>query len=122
MPYTPPVGTMLQLHTRLKHIVDNGGLNAELSRAKKVAEYFRSNIKDLPYRLFSRSMPNAVTALTPTNGRSAYDVVVELIEKHNIFVCPNGGALKDMVFRVSHMGDVDTSYTDRLLTALRSMK
>lgn len=117
-PYTPPVGIILQLHKRLEHIIKNGGLRTEIARAKKVAEYFRLKIKDLPLKIFSSSLPNAVTSLTPTDGKSAQKIVSDLFDRYNIYVCPNGGEIKDKVFRVSHMGDIDNAYTDVLLSAL----
>jgi aspartate aminotransferase-like enzyme len=33
-------------------------------------------------------------------------------------VCPNGGAERDLIFRVSHMGDMTRAYTDVLINAL----
>jgi len=35
-----------------------------------------------------------------------------------VIVSPNGGELKDIIFRVSHMGDMTQEYTDRLIDAL----
>jgi len=118
-PYTPPVSIMFQLHSRLNDIANNGGLEAEINRAKSVADYFRSGIQNLPIKIFSRSLPNAMTSLTPTDGKSAQQIVSDLFNKYNIYVCPNGGELKDTVFRVSHMGDIDQKYTEVLLSALK---
>ena len=118
-PYTPPVGILNQLHVRLKHIVANGGVEAEIQRAKEVADYFRSSIKNLPLKIFSDSMPNAMTSLSPTNGQSAQQIVSDIFDRYNIYICPNGGEIKDKVFRVSHMGDIDKKYTDVLISALK---
>ena len=51
-------------------------------------------------------MPNAMTCLTPTNGQSASEIAGVLDKQYNIIVAPNGGELKDKVFRVSHMGAI----------------
>ncbi len=118
-PYTPPVSIMFQLYSRLNCIVNNGGIEAEIQRAKSVADYFRSGIQNLPIKIFSKSLPNAMTSLTPVDGKSAQQIVFDLLNKYNIYICPNGGELRDTVFRVSHMGDIDKEYTGVLLSALK---
>jgi aspartate aminotransferase-like enzyme len=63
-------------------------------------------------------MPNAMTALTPTDGKSALDIVNDLERNYKVMVCPNGGDERETIFRVSHMGEVDKAYTDVLIDAL----
>ena len=120
-PFTPAVGTLLQINARLKEIDANGGVSAEIAKAHGLAEYFRRGIKDLPLEIVSESLSNAVTPLHPTNGMSAYDIVLKLKDEHGIWVCPNGGELKDKVFRVGHMGCLTTADYDKLLTSLREV-
>ena len=90
-----------------------------MARAKSLAEYFRSKIRDLPLEIVSDSLSNAVTPLRPSNGMSAYDIFLKLKDEHGIWVCPNGGELKDKVFRVGHMGNLTTEDYDKLVAALR---
>lgn len=116
-PFTPTVTILLQLHARLKQI-ERDTLKHEINKARHIADYFRKHIRAWPLGLYSRFMPNAMTALTPTNGESASNIVKHLAERYNVVVAPNGGALKDSVFRVSHMGDMTTTYVDVLITAL----
>lgn len=116
-PFTPAVTILLQLHARLKQI-ELDTLQHEIDKANRIANYFRKHIRSWPLGLYSRFMPNAMTALTPTNGESALNIVKHLAERCNIIVAPNGGALKDTVFRVSHMGDMTTEYVDVLIDAL----
>ncbi len=118
-PFTPAVGTLLQINARLKAIEAAGGVASEVARAKSLAEYFRSKIKGLPLEIVSESLSNAVTPLHPTNGMSAYDIFLKLKDEHGIWVCPNGGELKDKVFRVGHMGNLTTEDYDKLVAALR---
>ena len=120
-PFTPAVGTLLQIHARLKEIEAAGGVAAEVAKAKSLAEYFRGKIKDLPLEIVSESLSNAVTPLRPTNGMSAYDIFLKLKDEHGIWVCPNGGELEDKVFRVGHMGCLTTEDYDKLLLALREV-
>ncbi len=49
-------------------------------------------------------MSNAVTPLHPRNVSSAYSVFTHLKDEYGIWVCPNGGALADRIFRVGHIG------------------
>ena len=120
-PFTPAVGTLLQINARLKEIEAAGGVGAEISRAKSLAEYFRAHIKDLPLEIVSESLSNAVTPLHPTNGMSAYDIFLRLKDEHGIWVCPNGGDMKDRIFRVGHMGCLNESDYDKLIVALKEV-
>lgn len=120
-PFTPAVGTLLQINARLREIDAAGGVAAETNRAKELAEYFRARIKELPLEVVSESLSNAVTPLHPTNGMSAYDVFLKLKNEHRIWVCPNGGDLKDTIFRVGHMGALSCSDYDVLVAALKDV-
>jgi aspartate aminotransferase-like enzyme len=117
-PFTPAVGTLLQINARLKEIDSVGGVTVEVNRAKELAEYFRNRIKDLPLEIVSESLSNAVTPLHPTNGMSAYEIFLKLKDEHGIWVCPNGGELKNQVFRVGHMGNLSRDDYDKLVDAL----
>jgi aspartate aminotransferase-like enzyme len=120
-PFTPAVGTLLQMNARLKEIVVAGGVAVEVSRANELAEYFRSKIKDLPLEIVSESLSNAVTPLHPTNGMSAYDIFLKLKDEYGIWVCPNGGDMKDRIFRVGHMGCLSETDYDKLCASLRKV-
>ena len=117
-PYTPAVTIMLQLEARLNQINKRGGIKQSIAHAKEIADYFRSSIKALPVKEYTPYMPNAMTTLTPTDGRSAMDVVNDLEADYKVMVCPNGGAERELVFRVSHMGEMTKEYTDILINAL----
>lgn len=116
-PFTPAVTIILQLQARLQQIIDTG-IDAQIQNAKNIASYFRESIKELPLKTFSDFMPNALTTLTPTDDKSASTIVKDLDEKYNVVVAPNGGELKDKIFRVSHMGAMTKEYTDILIDAL----
>ncbi len=101
-------------------IDENGGVAAEIKRTHELADDFRSKIQDLPFEICSNSLSNAVTPLHPLNV-SAYDVFLTLKDKYNIWVCPNGGVMKDEIFRVGHIGALTTKDNDVLVNALRDM-
>jgi len=124
-PFTPAVGIILQLNKRLLSIKKKGGVDKEIERTKKIAEYFRNKIikEKLPFKLFTNQMSNCVTALTPINKNiSAYHIFEVMKDKYNIFICPNGGSLKDKVFRVGHIGDIKYKDIDILINAFKDMK
>ncbi len=119
-PFTPAVGTILQINARLREIKGNGGVSSEVSKIKELAEYFRNKIKDMPFEYVTDSMSNAVTALHPTSA-SAYDIFTVLKDEYGIWVCPNGGPLKDQVFRVGHIGCLTHNDYDALISAFVDM-
>jgi aspartate aminotransferase-like enzyme len=119
-PFTPAVGVILQLHERLDSIRAVGV--AELTRrTAALATRFRASILGLPFRIFSNSPSNALTALAPTNGVSAYEVYLELKSRFGLVVTPNGGKLKNVVFRVGHMGNLRESDIDVITSALQEI-
>lgn len=119
-PYTPAVGILLQLACRLEK-VSAAGIASEVGRVHSLAVYFRERIKGLPFRMFTKSPSNAVTALTPEDGRSARYYVDRLDRGYSIWACPNGGVLADRVFRIGHMGDVHKEDYDVLVNALQNI-
>lgn len=120
-PFTPAVGTLLQIHARLKEIERNGGVESENQRMKMLAEDFRSKIKDLPFTIVSQSMSNAVTPLHPQNA-SAYDIFLKLKDEYGIWVCPNGGDMAEKIFRVGHLGNLSPKDNTTLVDALKDMQ
>lgn len=117
-PFTPAVGTLLQINARLREIEANGGVASEVAKVKALAEDFRSKIKSLPLKVVSECMSNAVTPLSPTNEMSAYDIFLKLKDEYGIWICPNGGELRDGVFRVGHIGALTIKENDILIAAL----
>ena len=119
-PFTPAVGTLIQINERLKEIDAAGGAEAEIARTHKLAEYFRSQISNLPLKNVSESLSNAVTALMPRKN-NAYEIFSTLKDEYGIWICPNGGEMKDKVFRVGHIGYLTKSDYDVLINALRDL-
>ena len=120
-PFTPAVGTLLQINARLNEIEKTGGVESEQKRIKNQAEDFRKKIKNLPLEIVSESMSNAVTPLHPLNV-SAYDVFTRLKDEYNIWVCPNGGDMKETIFRVGHIGALTINDNTTLVDALKDLQ
>lgn len=120
-PFTPAVGILRQINARLKQIDANGGVINEIEKIKDLAQYFRTQIKDLPLEIISANPSNAVTALHPYKN-NASEIFSILKDEYNIWICPNGGELKDKVFRVGHIGDLAKEDYDILIKALNELK
>lgn len=119
-PFTPAVGTLLQIHARLKAIEAMGGVEKETEKIGALAADFREQIRDLPLDICSESMSNAVTPLM-TRNCSAYDVFTVLKDEYGIWVCPNGGEFRDKIFRVGHIGELTVKDNRILVDALRDL-
>ena len=120
-PFTPAVGTLRQINARLRQIDRAGGVDAEIARIAGLAAYFRAQIKDLTFELVSESPTNAVTPLHPTTA-NAYEIFTILKDEYGIWVCPNGGDMRDTIFRVGHIGDLHESDYDTLIAAFRDLQ
>lgn len=120
-PFTPAVGILRQINKRLKDIEANGGVTNEINRVKELANYFRSSIKDLPFKFVTDSPSNAVTSIYPLTA-NAYDIFLELKNNYGIWICPNGGNLKEKIFRVGHIGDLSKEDYDVLIEAFNDLK
>lgn len=120
-PYTPAVGTLLQINCRLREIRNNGGVEHETAQIAALAADFRAKINGLPLEICSDSLSNAVTPLRPLRA-SAYDVFTRLKDEYEIWVCPNGGELRDTVFRVGHIGALTPADNTTLVNALKDLQ
>ena len=120
-PWTPAVGILLQINARLKEIEAQGGVDSEIARIGSLAEYFRRGIKDLPFEIVSESLSNAVTPLHPTTA-SAYDIFLKIKDEYGMWICPNGGDMKDTIFRVGHIGALTTTDYDKLIAAFKDLQ
>lgn len=120
-PFTCAVGILRQINMRLKEIEAAGGVESENKKIGDLAQDFRDKIKGLPFEIVSDSLPNAVTPLHPTTA-SAYDIFTILKDEYNIWICPNGGNLKDKVFRVGHIGALTKEDNTTLVNAFKDLQ
>ena len=120
-PFTPAVGILKQINTRLKEIDAVGGADTEVARIAGQAEDFRSKIKELPFKFVSESPANGVTALHPINA-DAYKMFEILKDEYDIWICPNSGDMKHTVFRVGHIGYLSYANNTTLINALKDIQ
>lgn len=119
-PFTPAVGTLLQINARLKAIEQAGGVEAETAKIAALAEDFRNGIRNLPLDICSESLSNAVTPLM-TRNCSAFHIFTVLKDEYGIWVCPNGGEYRDKIFRVGHIGSLSIEDNRMLINALEDL-
>ena len=120
-PFTPAVGILRQINTRLKEIETAGGADVEITRVAAQAQDFREKIKELPFEFVSESPANGVTPVHPKNA-DAYEIFMELKDNYGIWICPNGGDMKRTVFRVGHIGYLTHDDNTTLINALKDMQ
>lgn len=122
-PWTPAVGVLRQINVRLKEIDVAGGDKVEIEHVACMANYFRNKIKEhnLPFEIISECLSNAVTPLHPTT-QSANEIFLKIKDEYGIWVCPNGGDLKDTVFRVGHIGCLTEADYDCLINAFLDLR
>ena len=120
-PFTPAVGILLQIHERLAEIKRSGGAEKEIERTASQAKDFRDRIRDLPLTLLAENPANAVSALQIPSA-NAYELVLRLKEDYGIWVCPNGGELKNHIFRVGHIGALNHDDNRLLVDALKDLQ
>ena len=122
-PWTPAVGILRQINVRLKEIEDNGGAEAEISRCAELAKYFREKLVEfnLPFEVVSESLSNAVTPLHPTT-QSAFEIFLKIKDEYGMWICPNGGDMKDSIFRVGHIGYLQKEDYDKLIAAFIDLR
>jgi len=119
-PYTPAVGTLLQLRKRLQEIDEIGVANI-VNKVAGLAKDFRSKIKGLPLDIATQNLSNAVTPLKAKGKAPANEIVERLKNEYDIFVCPNGGQLSKILFRVGHIGAITEDDNNVLVKALFDM-
>lgn len=115
-PNTPAVGILLELHERLQHLQGNG-LVLEQQRIARRADYFRQRIQRLGIQLPQFPLSNAVTPLLFEGD--AQNIYQFLKRNYNITVTPSGGALKERLLRVGHLGNLQLKDYDALCNGLK---
>ncbi len=114
-PFTPAVGIILQLRDRLTMIGSRGGLGPEIALHAERSRHFRALCGRSGIAVPSFPKSNALTTIEIPD---AYGVYLWLKDARSLTVTPAGGALKDRVLRVGHLGNKTLSEYDVLTEAL----
>lgn len=123
-PFTPAVTTLLQINTRLNLIEQYGGIENERQKIRKLAHFFREQIKEFPLEFVVEKeidRSNAVTAIRMPH-HTAHAVFNLLKDEFSIWVCPNGGVYQNDILRVGHLGNLSIEDYESLFTALKQIQ
>ena len=118
-PFTPAVGTLMQLRLRLEEITRRG-IEAEIATHRERALHFRELCRKAEIPLPEYPMSNAVTAVLFPEG-NALEVLRIMREEYGEVLTPNGGELADTVLRVGHLGARRLEDYDLLVQELREV-
>ena len=62
-----------------------------------------------------------MSSIHPTTA-NAYDIFLKLKDEYGIWICPNGGNMKERVFRVGHIGALTHEDNTILVEAFKDLQ
>lgn len=120
-PFTPAVGIIIQLNKKLNEINEKG-VEYYTKKTKIIADDFRNRIVEMPFKIPNYNLSNALTPIEPIGKMKANEMFEYIKNRYNIFLCPNGGELKEKLIRVGHIGDITLEHNDILINVFKEMK
>jgi aspartate aminotransferase-like enzyme len=105
--WTPAVSLLMALRETLA-LIKEEGLSNVFARHDRLARATRAGAGALGLELYSKSPTPAVTAVKAPPGIEGGAIVKTLRTKHGITIAGGQSQLKGKIFRISHMGYVDT--------------
>ena len=75
----------------------------------------------MSFELVSESTANGVTSVRSKNA-NAYDIFLILKDEYDIWICTNGGEMKNEVFRVGHIGALTHDDNTTLVNAFKDLQ
>jgi len=115
--YTPAVSLVVGLRETLRLILTEG-LPGVFARHDRLARAARAGVQALGLTLFAEHPGAACTAVTAPPGIDG-GAVVKRMRKRSITIAGGQGSMKGKMFRISHMGYVDSF---DVLTALGALE
>ncbi|MBN1125349.1 MAG: alanine--glyoxylate aminotransferase family protein [Sedimentisphaerales bacterium] len=114
-PTTPVIPHIMALHYQCGRLLKEGMENV-WERHKKMAEFVRGWAKE-NFALFAPEpyASNTLTAVKNTREIKVGEVIKALQEKHNTVFGNGYGKIKDLTFRIAHMGDITLDDLKELL-------
>jgi len=105
--WTPAVSLLMALRETLA-LIKEEGLENVFARHDRLARATRAGATALGLELYSKAPTPAVTAIKAPAGIEGGAIVKTLRSKHGITIAGGQSQLKGKIFRISHMGYVDT--------------
>lgn len=116
-PFTPCVGICLQMYKALAMIKEKG-LENHLAYIDNVAKDFRNKVVKIKgISVPKYALSNAITPII-FDRDVATKVFEALKDEYEITVNPTGGAMKERILRVAHIGDTKLKDNDILICAI----
>ncbi|MCF7956060.1 MAG: alanine--glyoxylate aminotransferase family protein [Phycisphaerae bacterium] len=114
-PTTPAIPQIMALHYVCTKLLEEGMENV-WARHTKMAEYVRAWAKDR-FALFAPEeyCSDTLTTVKNTRGINVSKTIAAVQEKHNTVFGNGYGKLKEQVFRIAHMGNIDMNDLEELL-------
>jgi aspartate aminotransferase-like enzyme len=114
-PATPCIPHIMALHYQCGRLLEEGMENV-WARHEKMGEMVRGWAKE-NFELFApeKYASNTLTAIKNTRGINVAEVINAIQQKHNTIFGNGYGKLKEEIFRIAHMGDINTDDLKQLL-------
>jgi aspartate aminotransferase-like enzyme len=114
-PATPCIPQIMALHYQCSRLLEEGMENV-WARHEKMGKMVRDWAKE-NFELFApeKYASNTLTAVKNTRGINVAEVINAIQQKHNTIFGNGYGKLKEEIFRIAHMGDINTDDLKQLL-------
>ena len=117
-PFSPATILYLQLHARLKQLVEEGGENKNIADVRHRALHFRALCNKYGWNVPAENPSYAITGFQ-TKDTSERVIFKGLIDKYDTYIMPGG---VPGFYRVSHMGLQSDEDLDRLAAAIHEFE
>ncbi|MEM4224721.1 MAG: alanine--glyoxylate aminotransferase family protein [Desulfurococcaceae archaeon] len=121
-PTTPPIPQIAALNVVLRIIERMGGKEAWLRMYEERAEKIRKGVLDLGLQLFAEPgyySPTITVVYNPPGIRGP--VIYEEMKKRGVEIARGYGKVRDITFRIGHMGYITDEDIDLLFSNLREV-
>lgn len=114
-PTTPNIPHIMALHYQCERLLKEGMENV-WRRHKKMGDFVRDWAKE-NFALFceEKYASNTLTTIQNTRGINVAEVISSIQKKHNTVFGNGYGKLKELTFRIAHMGDITLDELKELL-------
>ena len=118
-PTSPSVSIMYAMDYQLDKILEEGIINRN-KRHIEMAEFTRNWAKDNHFGLFAQSgfESPTVTCVKNTKGINVGDLIENVKQNHNMVFSNGYRQLKEVTFRIGHLGDITLPEIKELLNAI----
>ena len=117
-PFSPATILYLQLHARLKQLVEEGGENKNIADVRHRALHFRALCQKYGLNVPAENPSYAITGFQ-TKDTAERVIFKGLIDKYDTYIMPGG---VPGFYRVSHMGLQSDEDLDRLAAAIHEFE